>query len=69
MMGFTADGQLKPELVRSRDRELGISTAAVKKARADLARTAPRPDPGADGWQDGTSPQLVLNEMPLRNRR
>ncbi|MDZ5451454.1 OBAP family protein [Labrys sp. ZIDIC5] len=69
MMGFTADGQLKPEALQSRDRELGITTADVKKARMDLAQSAPVPDPAADGWKDGQSHQLVLNEMPLKNKR
>ena len=69
MMGFTADGQLKPELLRSRDERLGVSTDREKRSREDLARSAPPVRPGADGWTDGTSPQLVLNGLPLKNRR
>lgn len=69
MMGFLADGQLKPEMIQSRDKELGIRTADVKKAHADLAGSAPQPHPEADGWKDGTAQQLVLNEIPLKNRR
>ncbi|WP_141384835.1 DUF1264 domain-containing protein [Nitrobacter winogradskyi] len=42
IMGFLADGQLKPEMIQSRDKELGIRTADVKKARADLAGSAPQ---------------------------
>lgn len=69
MMGFTADGQLKSEMIQSRDKELGIDTADVRKARVDLAKSATQPDPKADGWKDGTAHQLVLNEMPLKNRK
>ncbi len=69
MMGFTQDGQLKPEMLQSRDKELGISTDKKRKAREDLAKSAPPVQPGADGWESGQSPQLVLNEMPLKNKR
>lgn len=69
MVGFTADGQLNPEMLQSRDRKLGINTADVKQARADLAQSAPQPDPKADAWKGGTTPQLALNEMLLKNRR
>lgn len=43
MMGFTADGQLKPEMIKSRDKELGTYTSK----RRSTARTwpAPRPSP------------------------
>jgi hypothetical protein len=69
MMGFTADGQLKPEMIASRDRELKISTEDERKARADLAKSAPPVQPGADSWQSGHSPQLVLNRIPVRNKQ
>lgn len=69
MMGFTADGQLKPELLQARDKELDINSADTKKARMDLAKSAGEPDPAADGWKNGTARQLVLNEMPLKNKR
>jgi hypothetical protein len=69
MMGFTADGQLKPEMIQSRDKELGINTADVKKAREDLLSSATQPDAGADAWQSGTARQLILNKMPLKNKR
>jgi hypothetical protein len=69
MMGFTADGQLKPEMIVSRDKELGISTADVKKAREDLANSAPQPQPGANGWQNGKARQLSLNNVELKNKR
>jgi hypothetical protein len=69
MMGFTADGQLRPELLESRDRRFGISTAETREARADLARSAPPPNPSADGWKDGTVHQLALEEMPFKGGR
>jgi hypothetical protein len=68
MMGFTADGQLKPEMIASRDRAFDIRTADVKKARADLAQAAGQPDPGADAWKDGSVSQLTLEEVPVKNR-
>jgi hypothetical protein len=68
MMGFTEDGQLKPEILQARDRKLGVKTADVRKAREDLASSAPQPYAGADAWRDGTT-QLVLNTMSLLNKR
>jgi hypothetical protein len=68
MMGFTADGQLRRAMIESRDERLGVSAAAAREARADLARATPPPAPGADAWQGGTSPQLVLAGMPVKNR-
>jgi len=69
MMGFTDYGQVKQEMVHSRDKELGISTEKERKAREDLAKSAPPVQPGANGWQTGKSPQLVLNEVPFKNKR
>lgn len=60
MMGFTADGQAKPELVEARDRDLGVSSAAKQQARADIA--APPILPGADAWQEGKVMQVRLGE-------
>jgi hypothetical protein len=69
MMGFTADGQLKPEMIQSRDKELGISTAKERKNRINLANSAPPVQPGADGWASDQAQQLVLTKMPLMNKR
>ena len=68
MMGFTADGQLRREMIEARDKTLGVSTAEARKARRDLAQSAPPPDPGADAWKHGTTNQLVLAEMPVKNQ-
>jgi len=51
MMGFTADGQVDPQLVRERDSRMGVDSEAKKRARAGIA--APAVDPGADAWQKG----------------
>ncbi|MBI5446797.1 MAG: OBAP family protein [Deltaproteobacteria bacterium] len=51
MMAFTADGQAKPALITERDRKVGVSTEAKKKARTSIA--APQLLPGADSWQKG----------------
>jgi hypothetical protein len=58
MMGFTADGQVLPELVEQRDRALGVSTAAKQAARTDIAETPILP--GADAWQGGNVVQVKL---------
>ena len=69
MMGFTQDGQLKPEMIQSRDKELGIATVKERQDREDLAKSAPPVQPGADGWQGGQSPQLVLQRLPFKNKQ
>ena len=53
MMGFTQDGQIKPEILQARDTRLRISSADNRKDRADLASSAPSVQPGADGWSSG----------------
>lgn len=58
MMGFTADGQVKPELVQRRDKALGVSAAAKKAARADIPDTSILS--GADAWQTGDVVQVKL---------
>jgi hypothetical protein len=58
MAGFTADGQLHPDMIASRDARFRISTEDERKRRADL------PEPtivaGADAWQTGEVLQLTL---------
>jgi hypothetical protein len=58
MMGFTADGQLRPELSADRDRRFEVSTAQKRQDRADIP--APPVQPGADAWQQGQAVQLEL---------
>ncbi len=57
MMGFTADGQVRPALVEDRDRRFGIRSADKKKEREPIV--APAVAPGADAWQAGHAPQLA----------
>ncbi|MEI6948686.1 OBAP family protein [Paraflavisolibacter sp. H34] len=61
MMGFTKDGQLRPELLADRDRRFKISTEEKKKNRADIP--APPVQPGADAWQQGNVRQLVVSSQ------
>jgi uncharacterized protein DUF1264 len=57
MMGFTADGQADPAMVKARDQRFGIDSAEKKKDREDIA--APSIAPGADGWQHGKMTQIA----------
>jgi Protein of unknown function (DUF1264) len=56
MMGFTADGQIDPSLVESRDRRFGIESEKKAADRADIQ--APPADPAADAWQRGRTIQI-----------
>ena len=67
MMAFLRDGQLDPRLVEDRDRRLEVSTAAKRQERAYIR--PPEPVPGADAWQDGETVQVVLQGVPVQNRR
>nr|WP_259644867.1 OBAP family protein [Pseudomonas cichorii] len=63
MMGFTADGQVDEQMVAERDKRFGISSAANKEARKDIA--APALLPGADAWKEGRAIQI---QDPTGNR-
>ena len=65
MMGFTKDGQIKQSLVNDRDRRFGFSTQDEKKNRNDIP--VPPVVPGANSWQSGTTMQLQIVEMPIKN--
>jgi len=69
MMGFTQDGQLDAARIQQRDKELDVSTSKERANREDLAASAGPVLPGADGWQSGQAPQLVLSKLPLKGRR
>jgi uncharacterized protein DUF1264 len=60
MMGFTADGQAKANIVAERDKLYGSSNAK-KAARADILDV--KLDPGADAWQKGAAVQLDLKTV------
>ncbi|HWL68020.1 MAG TPA: OBAP family protein [Geminicoccus sp.] len=67
MMAFTADGQLRREMVEARDRALEISTAETRAGREEMAKDAPPVRPGADAWQGGQTVQLELGQKPVQN--
>jgi hypothetical protein len=56
MMGFTADGQINPDMLQARDGRFGIDSAKRRKDREDIP--APAIDPGANGWQHGKLYQI-----------
>lgn len=56
MMGFTAEGQLDPQLLADRDERLDVNTEAIKRERADIL-AHPVVD-GANAWQRGDVIQL-----------
>jgi hypothetical protein len=49
MMGFTKDGQLKPELLKARDQRFDVSAGEIRKKRADIPM--PNVDPMANAWE------------------
>jgi hypothetical protein len=49
MMGFTEDGQIRPELLNARDERFNVSTAEIKKKREDIP--VPEVDPMANAWE------------------
>lgn len=61
MMGFTADDQLDPAIVATRDRALGIDSARARSAHARIP-TRPIVD-GADGWQQGRVFQIGDDQL------
>jgi Protein of unknown function (DUF1264) len=61
MMGFTADGQIHPDLIADRDKRFGVSMQEEKQKRADI-----HPPPvvaGADSWAKGPVLQLSLGPL------
>lgn len=60
MMGFTKDGQLKPELLADRDKRFGISTTEKMENRADIP--LPRVDPMANAWEKGHISQFIISD-------
>ena len=58
MMGFTREGQLRPELIAERDKRFNISTPERKKNREDIPM--PTVDPLANAWEKGQIRQFVV---------
>ncbi|KAL4855172.1 Oil body-associated protein 1A [Chlorella vulgaris] len=66
MMAFTADGQLRQELLDERDQRYGISTADKRRQREQL-QLPERVLPGADHWQSGGSVwQVTMEQVPFK---
>lgn len=63
MMGFTADGQAQPDLLKERDARFGVDTEKKKKERTDIPSTEILP--GADAWEKG---EVVQVEKKTRRR-
>jgi hypothetical protein len=61
MMGFTADGQAKADMVDRRDRRFQIQSRDKRKERENIA--VPPIAPGADAWQQGNIRQLSLQAL------
>ena len=57
MMGFTADGQTDPQMIRARDQRFGIDSSRKRQDRADIP--TPSIDLGANGWQHGQTIQIT----------
>lgn len=64
MAGFTADGQLRPELLTARDARFGISTAEKRAKRADIPEVPV--DPAADQGHVSNAPQVGLGSAARR---
>jgi hypothetical protein len=60
MMGFTEDGQLRPELQEERDKRFNVSTAEKRKQREDIPM--PEVDPMANAWEKGEVRQLHITD-------
>jgi hypothetical protein len=64
MMGFTRDGQLQSELLKSRDERFGVSTQEKKQNRSDIKM--PDVDPLANAWEKGKTNvrQFIIAAKP-----
>jgi len=67
MMGFTADGQIKPEIVKRRDEKLGIDTAKKRAKRKDISSY--KVLPGANHWEYEMAQQLAMKSVIKSNQR
>lgn len=60
MMGFTEDGQLRPELLEERDKRFDVSTVEKRKQREDIPM--PQVNPLANAWEKGEVRQLHITD-------
>jgi hypothetical protein len=56
LMSFTADGQVRPEIIDRRDKQMGISTQKKREERKDI-KGNPVAE-GADQWEKGNAFQI-----------
>ena len=61
MMGFTADGQLEPSMLRDRDERFDDSSEDNRADRAEIP--TPEVVSGANAWQEGIVKQLSIVEQ------
>ncbi|KAG2491407.1 hypothetical protein HYH03_010198 [Edaphochlamys debaryana] len=67
MMAYTADGQLPPDVLASRDRAMGVDSQQVRHRRRHMAADPPEPHPDADHpWRTGRAWQCVMQEVDFR---
>ncbi len=64
MMGFTGDGQAHDDMLRARDRRLGVSVGRRRRKRAGIPM--PEVAAGANSWQDGETVQTRLEQVPFK---
>lgn len=65
MMGFTADGQLDEQLISERDRRFDVSSAELRRKRADIPY--PQIDADADAWSKGIVMQLQMSRTDAQS--
>jgi len=68
MLSFTADGQIDPEKLAQRDKDMNVSTAEKREARKHLIPKGVPKDDGADiPWKTnkGLQMQLVETDKPF----
>ena len=66
MAGFTADEQIRPDLIAERDERFRVSTDDERKLREDIQE--PSIVAGADAWQRGEVLQLTLQAQMAHTR-
>lgn len=66
MMSFTADGQLKPELLNFRNERLQVSSSERQKQRASIPDPAISQD--ADSWEKGDALQLQVTSVKMTRK-
>ncbi len=70
MMAFTRDGMVKPDLLASRDEQLGVNTQQLRASRAKTLTDLPAVMKGADQGEGGRScranEELRARKPPIR---